>query len=178
MTWLVLITIVFSSDENVKSITVRKFRQIIALEKLIHLGSLQTFHAVLLSSISEMGAGTRTPQRLRLSLSRHDLESIFSVCRMIQTVCIWFIALLLIKYAKIAWITFMLNFCDSAMFCYIKTRRWIDSQVYVGWPWSISVAILWYEKSEQTISNEKECYQYVLELKCRPIPRVLRTVLT
>ena len=78
---------VFSSDENIKSITVRKFRQTIALEKLIHLGSLQTFHAVLLSSISEMGAGTRTPQRLRLSLSRHDLESIFSVCRMIQTVC-------------------------------------------------------------------------------------------
>ena len=71
---------VFSSDENIKSTTVRKFRQTIALEKLIHLGSLQTFHAVLLSSISEMGAGTRTPQRLRLSLSRHDLESIFSVC--------------------------------------------------------------------------------------------------
>ena len=57
---------VFSSDENIKSTTVRKFRQTIALEKLIHLGSLQTFHAVLLSSISEMGAGTRTPQRLRL----------------------------------------------------------------------------------------------------------------
>ena len=67
---------VFSSDENIKSTTVRKFRQTIALEKFIHLGSLQIFHAVLLSSISEMGAGTRTPQRLRLSLSRHDLESI------------------------------------------------------------------------------------------------------
>ena len=55
----------------IKSITVRNLgKPLLWRSSFQGLGSLQTFQAVLLSSISEMGPGTRTPQRLRLSLSR------------------------------------------------------------------------------------------------------------